>query len=41
MLVDLWNDALVVHNGGVIVPKQGVLTALLGVVTYFCKIHDL
>lgn len=39
MLVDLLEDALVVHGGGVVVPQQGVLSALLGVVAYFCQIH--
>lgn len=39
MLMDLLNDALVIHDGGVIVPQQSILTALLGVVTYFCQIH--
>lgn len=39
VLVDLLNHALVVHHGGVVVSKQGILTALLGVVTYLCQIH--
>lgn len=39
VLVDLLNDALVVHNGGVVVAQQSILTALLGVVTYLCQIH--
>lgn len=39
VLVDLLNNALVVNDGGIIVPKQGILTALLGVVTYLCQIH--
>lgn len=39
MLMDLLNDALVVHNGGVIVPQQSILSSLLGVVAYFCQIH--
>lgn len=39
VLVDLLKDPLIVHNGRVIVPQQGVLTALLSVVTYFCQVH--
>ena len=39
VLMDLLDDALVVHNGGVIVPQQSILPALLGVVTYLCQIH--
>lgn len=39
-LLDLLNDALVVFNGRVIVPQQGVLAAPFGVVTYVCQIHS-
>ncbi|TNN41886.1 hypothetical protein EYF80_047953 [Liparis tanakae] len=39
VLVDLLNDALVVHHGGVVVPQQRVLPTLLGVVAYLCQVH--
>lgn len=39
MLVDLLNDALVVHGGGLVVPQQRVLATLLGVVTDLGQIH--
>lgn len=39
VLVDLLDDALVVHNRGVVVPQQSILTTLFGVVTNLCQIH--
>lgn len=39
VLVDLLEDALVINRGGVVVPQQGVLPALLGIVAYFGQIH--
>lgn len=35
VLVDLLQDALVVHHGRVIVPEQGILTGPLSVVAHF------
>lgn len=40
VLVDLLQDALIVHHRGVIVPQQGVLPSLFGVVTDFGQVHD-
>lgn len=39
VLVDLLQDALVVHRRGVIVSQQSVLPSLFGVVTDFGQVH--
>lgn len=39
VFMDLLEDALIVNNGGVVNPQQGILPRPLGVVTDFCQIH--